>query len=148
MNINSMHDPNSPFPTAIKDILAAMYAQLFKGDMGVSTKYFRIWNVITCIDIFCTIFILLYYVHSPKQLNPFKREFYKRSRKAVKFLREVGGNLIESRREALMAGDPVPEDILTHAIRVAGTSYNLKPMGHSLLLSPGTTAGNIIYSKH
>jgi len=37
MDINSMHDNDSQFPTAIRTILEAMYAQLFKGDFGVST---------------------------------------------------------------------------------------------------------------
>ena len=36
MDINSIHDDSSPFPSAVKTILQAMYTQLFKGDFGVS----------------------------------------------------------------------------------------------------------------
>lgn len=36
------------------------------------------------------------------------------------FLRKVGKDLIESRAEAMALGEDVPDDMLTHSIRLSG----------------------------
>lgn len=57
------------------------------------------------------------------QWNPFNREFYTKSREAVLFLRKVGKDLIDSRAQAMAVGEDVPDDMLTHAIRLSGMMW-------------------------
>lgn len=51
MDINSIHDEHSAFPTAIRTIMEAMYAQLFRGDFGVrnlmQTMFMTLQNLLS-----------------------------------------------------------------------------------------------------
>ncbi|XP_067952041.1 cholesterol 24-hydroxylase-like [Watersipora subatra] len=52
-------------------------------------------------------------------MNPWKWAFYKKSREALMFLRNVGKELIENREAAMRLGQEVPLDVLTHSIKTS-----------------------------
>ena len=54
------------------------------------------------------------------QLWPWHRELRMRGRKAVHFLRSYGRCRLEARQKELLAGEDVPQDLLTHLLMSAG----------------------------